>query len=109
MRASSAETARRADDVSGRAWSAAIQASLCLAGRGGDVELALERLRGAKSDLKALQSPRLQRAFAGLEARLLAAGADHEAAAAMADEAVEAHPSSPGLQRRPSTPSARVG
>jgi LuxR family transcriptional regulator, maltose regulon positive regulatory protein len=92
------ETARRADDVTGRAWSAAIHASLSLAGRGGDVELALERLRGTKSDVKGLQSPRLHRAFAGLEARLLAAGADHEGAASVADQAVESHPSSPGLR-----------
>jgi LuxR family maltose regulon positive regulatory protein len=93
-----AETARRADDGMGRAWSAAIHASLCLAGHGGDVDLALERLRGAKSDLRALESPRLQRAFAGLEARLLGAGADQKGAAALVDEAVETHPSSPGLR-----------
>jgi len=92
------ETARRADDVTGRAWSAAIHASLSLAGHGGDVELALERLRGAKSDVKGLQSPRLQREFAGLEARLLAATADHEGAASFADQAVESHQSSPGLR-----------
>jgi LuxR family transcriptional regulator, maltose regulon positive regulatory protein len=93
-----AETARRADDGMGRAWSAAIHASLCLAGRGGDVDLALERLRGAKSDLRALESPRLQRTFAGLEARLLGAGADQTGAAALVHEAVETHPSSPGLR-----------
>jgi LuxR family maltose regulon positive regulatory protein len=92
------ETARRADDASGRGWSAAIQASLCLAGRGMDVELALERLQGAKSDLHALESPRLQRTLRALEARLMAARADREGAEQVVEEAVAANPTSPGLQ-----------
>jgi LuxR family transcriptional regulator, maltose regulon positive regulatory protein len=91
------ETARRADDATGRAWAAIIQASLCLAGQGADVELGLERLRGAKLELGPLESPRLERCFTGLEARLMAAAADPNGAAALADEAVAAHPSSPGL------------
>jgi LuxR family maltose regulon positive regulatory protein len=92
------ETARRADDVAGRAWSVAIQASLCLAGHDADVDLGLERLRGAKSDVRALESPRLQRCFSGLEARLMAAAADYDGAAAVVDQAVAAHPTSPGLR-----------
>jgi LuxR family maltose regulon positive regulatory protein len=92
------ETARRADDASGRGWSAAIQASLCLAGRGTDAELALERLRGAKSDLNGLESPRLQRSLCSLEVRLLVAAADREAAEELVEEAVAQNPTSPGLQ-----------
>jgi LuxR family maltose regulon positive regulatory protein len=92
------ETARRADDVAGRAWSAAIQASLSLAGHDADVEHGLERLRGAKSDLRVLDSPRLERCFSGLEARLLAAAADYDGAAAIVEQAVDAHPASPGLR-----------
>jgi LuxR family maltose regulon positive regulatory protein len=92
------ETARRADDLTGRAWSAAIQASLSLTGRGSDLEMALERLRGMKSELRALDSPRLERYFSGLEARLMAAAADVEGANAVVKEAVALHPSSPGLQ-----------
>ena len=94
-----AETARRADDVSARAWSAAIHGSLCLAGRGGaDADLALERLHGAKSDVRAVESPRLHRCFLGVEARLMGATADHDAAEELADQAVEAYPSSPGVR-----------
>jgi LuxR family maltose regulon positive regulatory protein len=92
------DTARRADDASSRAWAAAIQASLCLAGRGGDLELALERLRGAKSEAEGLESPRLRRSLAALEARLMATAADHDGAAALMDDAVAAYPTSPGLQ-----------
>jgi LuxR family transcriptional regulator, maltose regulon positive regulatory protein len=91
-------TARGADDIVGRAWASAIQASLCLAGRGADAEAALERLRGARSSMRSLQAPRFDRTFVGLEARLLAAGADHADAAAFADRAIAAHPSSPGLR-----------
>jgi len=91
------ETAGRLDDASGRLWAAVIQASLCLAGRGTDVELALERLIGA-SDLSPVESPRLQRIVAALEARLLAAAADPDGAAASLDEAIAEHPASPGLQ-----------
>ena len=92
------DLARRADDLAGRAWCAAIQASLCLAGRGPGVEVGLERLRGVTSELGTLESPRLERHVAGLEARLLAASAEHEAAAAVADAALEEHPRSPELR-----------
>jgi LuxR family maltose regulon positive regulatory protein len=92
------EAARRADDLTGRAWAAVIQASLCLAGHGADVELGLERLRGVRAELAGLESPLLQRVFAGLEARLTAAAADPEGAVALAKDAVVAHPSSPGLR-----------
>ncbi|MFL6016571.1 MAG: LuxR C-terminal-related transcriptional regulator [Gaiellaceae bacterium] len=92
------ELARKADDVAGRAWSAAIQASLSLAGKGPGVEVGLERLRGLTSEVGTLESPRLQRHISGLEARLLAATAEHEAAAAVAASAVEEHPESPELQ-----------
>jgi LuxR family transcriptional regulator, maltose regulon positive regulatory protein len=89
------DKAQRLDDASGRLWAAVIQASLCLAGRG-DVDLALERLHGA-AELSAVDSPRLERVVAGLEARLLAAGADHDGAASVVDGAIAAYPSSPGL------------
>ena len=92
------EAARRTDDVTGRAWFAAIQASLCLAGRGEDVELGLERLRGIKPDLRSLDAPRLERSLSGLEARLMAAGADRDGAAAVVDRAIAENPASPGLQ-----------
>jgi LuxR family maltose regulon positive regulatory protein len=91
------ETARRADDATARAWSAAIQASLCLAGRGEELELALERLRGAKADVDASESPRLQRSLCALEARLVAADADRDGALELVDKAVAANPASPGL------------
>jgi LuxR family transcriptional regulator, maltose regulon positive regulatory protein len=91
------ETAGRLDDASGRLWAAVIQASLCLAGRGTDVDLALERLIGA-SELSPVESPRLQRIVAALEARLLVAAADPDGAAASLDEAISEHPASPGLQ-----------
>jgi LuxR family maltose regulon positive regulatory protein len=92
------ELTRPADDLAGRAWCAAIQASLCLAGKGPGVDVGLERLRGVTSDLGTLESPRLERYVSGVEARLLAATADHDAAAALARDAVGEHPSSPGLQ-----------
>ncbi|MFL5917763.1 MAG: LuxR C-terminal-related transcriptional regulator [Gaiellaceae bacterium] len=90
------DTARQVDDASGRMWAAVIQAALCLAGRGTDVDLALERLLGA-SELNGVDSPRLKRIVAALEARLMAAAADHDGAAALVDEAIGANPSSPGL------------
>jgi LuxR family maltose regulon positive regulatory protein len=90
------ENARRVDDANGRVWAAAIQASLCLAGRGTDVELALERLLGA-SELSRVESERLQRIVAVLKARLMAAMSDYDGAAALVDSAIAEHPSSPGL------------
>jgi LuxR family transcriptional regulator, maltose regulon positive regulatory protein len=90
------DTARRLDDAGGRVWAAVIQASLCLAGRGTDVELALERLRGA-AELSGVESPRMHRIVTGLEARLLAAASDHDGAAALIGEALEDDPASPGL------------
>jgi LuxR family transcriptional regulator, maltose regulon positive regulatory protein len=90
------DTARRLDDASGRVWAAVIQASLCLAGRGTDVDLALERLLGA-AELSGVESARLQRIVKALEARLMVAAADHDGAAALIDEAIEESPSSPGL------------
>ena len=90
------DTARRLDDAGGRLWAAVIQASLCLAGRGTDVDLALERLLGA-AEPAGVESPRLQRIVVGLEARLMAAAADHDGAAALIDEALDESPSSPGL------------
>ena len=91
-----ADTARRLDDAPGRVWAAVIQASLCLAGRGTDVELALERLRGAAA-LSAVESARLDRIVTGLESRLLAAASDHDGAAASIAEALQEDPESPGL------------
>jgi LuxR family transcriptional regulator, maltose regulon positive regulatory protein len=91
------ETARSADDRAGRGWSAAIQAALSLTNHGADVDLQLERLRGAKSDLKAVESPRLHRSVSVLEARLMAAAADYDGATALVNRAVDEHPSSPGL------------
>jgi LuxR family transcriptional regulator, maltose regulon positive regulatory protein len=90
------DNARRVDDASGRVWAAAIQASLCLAGRGADVDLALERLLGA-SELGGVESERLQRVVAVLKARLMAATSDHDGAAALVETAIVEHPSSPGL------------
>jgi len=92
------EIARRADDVAARTGFAAIQASLSLAGRSPGVDAGLERLRGVASDLGTLESPRLERWVAGLEARLLAATADRGGAAATAGSAIDARPESPGLQ-----------
>jgi LuxR family maltose regulon positive regulatory protein len=91
-----ADTARRLDDAPGRVWAAVIQASLCLAGRGTDVELALERLRGAAA-LSAVESSRLQRIVTALEARLLAAASDHDGAASSIADALAEDPESPGL------------
>jgi LuxR family transcriptional regulator, maltose regulon positive regulatory protein len=91
-----ADTARRLDDAPGRVWAAVLQASLCLAGRGTDVDLALERLRGAAA-LSAVESPRLDRIVTALEARLLAASSDHDGAAASVTEALANDPESPGL------------
>jgi LuxR family maltose regulon positive regulatory protein len=48
-------------------------------------------------DLGALESPRLERYVVGVEARLLAATAEHRGAAAVADAAVAEHLSSPAL------------
>ena len=90
------DNARRVDDATGRVWSAAIQASLCLTGRGTDVDLALERLLGA-SELSGVESQRLQRVVAVLKARLMAATSDYDGAAAVVDSAIEEQPSSPGL------------
>ena len=91
-----ADTARRLDDAPGRVWAAVLQASLCLAGRGIDVDLALERLRGAAA-LSAVESPRLDRIVTALEARLLAASSDHDGAATSVAEALANDPESPGL------------
>jgi LuxR family transcriptional regulator, maltose regulon positive regulatory protein len=90
------ETARQIDAAGDRAWSAVIQASLSLAGRGDDVEFTLERLRGI--DAGAVDSPRLHRVLAALEARLLAAAGEHERAVECIDEAIAEHPASPGLR-----------
>jgi LuxR family maltose regulon positive regulatory protein len=92
-----ADTARRLDDAPGRVWAAVLQASLCLAGRGTDVDLALERLRGAWA-LSAVESPRLDRIVTALEARLQAASSDHDGAAASVAEALANDPESPGLR-----------
>ncbi len=92
------EIARRTDDVAARTGCAAIQAALALAGRGPGVEVALERVRGVASDLRALESPRMERWLSSLEARLLAATADRGQADAIAGTAVDARPGSPGLQ-----------
>ena len=92
------EIARRTDDVAARTGFAAIQASLCLAGRNPGVEVGLERVRGVASDLRTLESPRVERWVAGLEARLLASTADRGGADAAAGTAVDARPGSPGLQ-----------
>ena len=91
-----ADAARRLDDAPARVWAAVLQASLCLAGRGTDVDLALERLRGA-SALSAVESARLSRIVTALEARLLAAAADHDGAAASVSDALAKDPESPGL------------
>jgi LuxR family maltose regulon positive regulatory protein len=91
-----ADTARRLDDAPGRVWAAVLQAALCLAGRGADVDLALERLRGA-SALSGVESARVQRIVTGLEARLLAAASDHDGAASSIAEALTEDPESPGL------------
>jgi LuxR family transcriptional regulator, maltose regulon positive regulatory protein len=91
-----AQLVRRSDDLAGRACSAAIEGTLCLAGRGG-VEQALERLRAVNGDLGALESPRLDRYVVGVEARLLAATAENAGAFALADAAVGSHASSPAL------------
>jgi LuxR family maltose regulon positive regulatory protein len=91
------DNARRLDDATGRLWSAAIQASLCLAGRGTDSELALERLVGA-SGSNGVESQRLHRVVTVLKVRLLAAAANHEGAAQVVDAAIAEHPSSPGLR-----------
>jgi LuxR family transcriptional regulator, maltose regulon positive regulatory protein len=90
-------TARRADDASAHAWSVAIQASLCLSGRGGDLELALERLRATRTEVNGIESPRLQRSLYSLEARLLAADANREDADELVDQALAQSPDSPGL------------
>jgi LuxR family transcriptional regulator, maltose regulon positive regulatory protein len=50
------------------------------------------------SELSPVESPRLQRIVAALEARLLVAAADPDGAAASLDEAISEHPASPGLQ-----------
>jgi LuxR family maltose regulon positive regulatory protein len=73
-----------------------LQASLCLAGRGTDVDLALERLRGA-SALSAVESSRVDRIVTALEARLLAAASDHDGAAASVSDALSKDPESPCL------------
>lgn len=91
-----ADSARRVDDAPGRVWAAVLQASLCLSGRGTDVDLALERLRGAAA-LSAVESSRLQRIVTALEARLLAAASDHDGAAASIATALAEDPGSPGL------------
>jgi LuxR family maltose regulon positive regulatory protein len=91
-----ADTARRLDDAPARVWAAVLQASLCLAGRGTDVDLALERLRGA-SALSAVESSRLDRIVTALEARLLAAASDHDGAAASVSDALSKDPESPCL------------
>jgi LuxR family transcriptional regulator, maltose regulon positive regulatory protein len=90
------DTARRADDASGRLWSAVIQAWLCLAGHGMEIDLALERLHGA-SELGGVESPRLERVVKALRARLMVAAGDHDGAAALIDAALEESPASPGL------------
>ena len=90
------ETARGLDDATGRLWAAVIQASLCLAGRGTDADLALERLHGA-AELGGVESPRLQRIVTAVEARLMAAAADHAGGTVLIDGALAEDPSSPGL------------
>jgi LuxR family transcriptional regulator, maltose regulon positive regulatory protein len=92
------EIARRTDDVVARTGCAAIHAALALAGRNPGVDVALERVRGVASDVGALESPRLERWVASLEARLLAATADRGEAVAIAGTAADARPGSPGLQ-----------
>jgi len=90
------DNARRVDDAPGRLWAAAIQASLSLAGRSADSELALERLLGA-SESSGVESDRLQRVVSVLKARLLVAAADNDGAVGVVDTAIADHPSSPGL------------
>jgi LuxR family transcriptional regulator, maltose regulon positive regulatory protein len=68
-----ARAVNNADDRAGRAWAAAIDAVLGLAVGGDAVELGLQRLRGARTDLLAVDSPPLRRFAARIEPRLLAA------------------------------------
>jgi LuxR family transcriptional regulator, maltose regulon positive regulatory protein len=91
-----ADTARGLDDATGRLWAAVIQASLCLAGRGTDADLALERLHGA-AEVGGVESPRLQRIVTSVEARLMAMAADHDGGTALIEGALAEDPSSPGL------------
>jgi LuxR family transcriptional regulator, maltose regulon positive regulatory protein len=93
-----ADIARRLDDVAARASVAIIQASLCLAGRDLDVELGLERLRGSRVDVGQVESPRLQRSFVVLEARLTAAAAEPDGATTVVAEGIVEHPRSPALE-----------
>jgi LuxR family maltose regulon positive regulatory protein len=91
------ETARAADDRAARGWAAAIDAVLALAVGGEAAEIGLQRLRGAKADVAAVDSPPLRRFTTRIEPRLLAATGDMDGAQASAARSLREHPSCPGL------------
>jgi LuxR family transcriptional regulator, maltose regulon positive regulatory protein len=92
-----AETARTADDRAARGWAAAIDAVLALAIGGEAAEIGLQRLRGGKADVAAVDSPPLRRFTARIEPRLLAATGDIPEAQKSAAQSLRDHPSCPGL------------
>jgi LuxR family transcriptional regulator, maltose regulon positive regulatory protein len=92
-----AETARTADDRTARGWAAAIDAVLGLAIGGEAAEIGLQRLRGGRADVAAVDSPPLREFAARIEPRLLAATGDIDEAQGLAARSLREHPSSPGL------------
>jgi LuxR family maltose regulon positive regulatory protein len=92
-----AETARAADDRAARGWAAAIDALLGLAIGGEATEIGLQRLRGGRADVAAVDSPPLRRFTARIEPRLLAATGHVAEAQALVARSLRDHPSCPGL------------
>jgi LuxR family maltose regulon positive regulatory protein len=91
------EVARAAEDSVGRAWSAVIESALQHASQGDAKELALQRLRGGRADVAAVDSPSVTRAATLLEARLLVAAGDWGAAESCVAELAAEEPRSTGV------------
>jgi LuxR family transcriptional regulator, maltose regulon positive regulatory protein len=92
-----AQVARVTDDRLARAWSAVIDASLCLAAGTETVELGVQHLRGARASLGGIELPRLHLLAARLEARLLSAAGDWETGQAVIERALKKDPGSVAL------------
>jgi LuxR family transcriptional regulator, maltose regulon positive regulatory protein len=75
------EIGRASGDRIARALSAYVDAAICLARGGGQVEVGIQRLEGVSSDWSAVEAPGLRAACTSLYSRLVAAGGDHASAA----------------------------
>ena len=82
-----AALARMSGDRIARALSAYADGCVCLARGDGDFELGIQRLKGVAGDWRAVDSPSLRAACAGVYARLVAAAGDHAGAQEILEQA----------------------